>query len=316
MVLSLNGDALSYEQPEVLSAPFYRTPEAAPKFWQKDIFIALGDGRSVSGTAGIRARGSTSKAGFALFRNNRVIEGSGDESYRPEQVFRRSNSYTYQRLFGELHLTGFDVSHTKDGFIWADLQDEFLSALRDELNADDLPLLDQAEGYRSRPRNEDNSSVVSTAIEATARAVETRAAPVVSELRATPPQDDNVPTGLPDIREANSRIIDLQFIEQRWRIVIDLVNDTAAADWLSISDRIEDLRDNEGVLRQMRIRMPLTHPFVMRFAGATLDSLEPILRLAVGVALSEVTARDAGVRMASVIRTNLNELLRVALSTP
>ena len=55
----------------------------------------------------------------AGIRRGRLIEGSHEEGYRPEAVFGRSNSYRYQRLFGELELQGFEVSHTKDGFRWA-----------------------------------------------------------------------------------------------------------------------------------------------------------------------------------------------------
>jgi len=37
---------------------------------------------------------------------------------RPEFIFGTGNSYRRQRLIGEIHLEGFEVSHTKDGFQW------------------------------------------------------------------------------------------------------------------------------------------------------------------------------------------------------
>ena len=55
-------------------------------------------------------------AGFALFRRDRLIQGSGDEGYRPELIFGKPNTFAYQRVFGEIHLDGFQVSHTKDGY--------------------------------------------------------------------------------------------------------------------------------------------------------------------------------------------------------
>src|SRR6185503_7441804 len=92
-----------------------------------------------------------SNAGFALFRRNRVIQGSGDEGYRPEAIFGKSNSFRFQRLFGELHLEGFEVSHTKDGFRWDENEEPFLELLKKDLNSKPMPMLDQAEEYRVRP---------------------------------------------------------------------------------------------------------------------------------------------------------------------
>src|SRR5207247_10447915 len=105
--------------------------------------------------AALRETGSTSGAGFELYRRGRLIQGSADEGYRPEMIFGRSNSFTYQRLFGELQLEGFDVSHTKDGFRWDEHEDVFLEYLKEELNKPPLRLLDQAEGYRVGRRAEE-----------------------------------------------------------------------------------------------------------------------------------------------------------------
>jgi hypothetical protein len=51
-----------------------------------------------------------------------------------------------------------------------------------------------------------------------------------------------------------------------------------------------------------------------RFSGANAEDLEPLLRVAAGLALAETTAREAGVRQAGTILRNLNELLATALS--
>ena len=58
-------------------------------------------------------------------------------------------SHRYKRLFGELHLEGFDVSHTKDGFQWDDNMDAFLELLKEELQSENsIPILKQADKYR------------------------------------------------------------------------------------------------------------------------------------------------------------------------
>jgi hypothetical protein len=73
--------------------------------------------------------------------------------------------------------------------------------------------------------------------------------------------------------------------------------------------------DQQGI-RQVAVRLALAHPFVERFAGADFANIEPMLRIAAGLGLAETAARDAGVRMSSTIRRNLNDLLRNALSKP
>ena len=131
--------------------PITRHPNAEPVLWRKEIDFDFGEGQKATGFAALREKASVSTAGFALFRRNRLIQGSGDEGYRPEAVFGKSNSYRYQRLFGELHLEGFEVSHTKDGFRWEEHEEIFLEFLEQHLNAQPLPLLSQAEEYRVRP---------------------------------------------------------------------------------------------------------------------------------------------------------------------
>lgn len=123
--------------------------------WRKEIDFDFGDGLRAHGFAALFDVASTARAGFALFRRNRLIEGSADEGYRPHALFGNSNDYIFQRLFGELHLEGFDVSHTKDGFRWDNNEEAFLQLLQEELNSEPLPLLKQAEGHRVRPKAED-----------------------------------------------------------------------------------------------------------------------------------------------------------------
>ena len=141
---------MKFDEPDVLVAPPYNSPTSLPIRWYKEIEISLSGNRRVHGFAAIRREASTTHAGFALFRRNRLILGSDDETYRPQDIFGNSNSFRYQRLFGELHVEGFEVSHTKDGFRWDDLEEELLQKLRDSLR-DGMDLLKQADNYRARP---------------------------------------------------------------------------------------------------------------------------------------------------------------------
>jgi hypothetical protein len=237
--------------------------------------------------------------------------GSSDETYRPAEVFGGTNSYRYQRLFGELHLDGFDISHTKDGFIWGDREQAFLSTLRKELDQEPIPLLAQAERYRSRKADPSVERAADKALTATAAAV-TASVGIVGRQTQDAPLTVGPPDRHPESSVVAQRVLDLAFGGTTWQIVIDVTNDPAQTDWLAIADRPSG--EPKNAPRRLGIRVSLTSPFMRRFAGAAAEDLEPLLRLAAGLAMAELTAREAGVKQAGTIIRNLNELLSTALS--
>ena len=316
MELTYGGQTLLYEEPPVLTAPFYRTPDADPVEWRKPIDFDFGEGQRAWGFAALRERASVSGAGFSLFRRNRVIQGSGDEGYRPEAVFGKSNSYRYQRVFGELHLEGFEVSHTKDGFRWEEHEDTFLEFLRDHLDSDPLPLLTQAEEHRSRPSRGSFTLGARAAVDRTAGVIEREVPRVLAGQIDSVPDPAPPPTTLPvALSVAGDRTIDIDLRGHPWRIVLELTTDPAIGPWVSISDRPP--QTTGGVERRcVAVRMSLAHPFTDRFGGTDVARIEPLLRLAAGLGLAETAAREAGVAMVGTVRRNLNDLLRDALSNP
>lgn len=85
----------------------------------------------VSGFVAIMDPGSYQKAGFALFRHDRVVIGGKDCNYKPYQIFKQAQSQISLKLFGELNVNDFPVNQAKDGFIWDDgLEDAFIEALK------------------------------------------------------------------------------------------------------------------------------------------------------------------------------------------
>jgi Histidine kinase-, DNA gyrase B-, and HSP90-like ATPase len=83
-------------------------------------------GKDVRGWVGVLEKGSRAKAGFSILRGDRVIRGWPD-SWRPEVLYGQvqgSNDLVNQRLLGEIHLDGFEVSHTKDDILWMGDEEE------------------------------------------------------------------------------------------------------------------------------------------------------------------------------------------------
>jgi hypothetical protein len=296
----------------MLQAPYFRDKDGPSKLWRKDIAFDFGDGLSAHGFAALREPASTSRAGFALFRRRRLIQGSGDEGYRPAYVFGQSNSYRYQRLFGELHLEGFEVSHTKDGFRWDENEQPFLELLREHLDSDELPLLRQAEGYRSRAARSQLHAAAQQAVTNTTEVMEKRlpgVLPVVADaqLIETPAQET------PEQPRLAGRRFEIQFAGRAWSINVQITNDPAESQWLALTDSGPQA---PGTARRIDIRVSMAHPFMVRFAQADPEEVEGLLRVGAALAVAEVLARDSGVRGAGTIRRNLNDVLRDALSEP
>lgn len=310
--LTFNGELLTYEEPKVLSAPFYKNESGSPIVWKKEIDFDLGGGLRASGFAAIRETASLSCAGFALFRRNRVIQGSGDEGYRPEYIFKKANSFTYQRLFGELHLEGFEVSHTKDGFRWEDNEEAFLELLEEHLDSEPMPLLKQAEGYRVNPKPSELKRAAEAATKHTADVIKQEMPQVIEAQLATPPDNSSPPTVLSKSIQASKRTIDLEINNNPWQITLELSVDPAIEEWVDISNK----PSLSGGVWQVGIRLSLIHPFMTQFSGSDPEKMEIILRLATAIVLAEITAIQSGVRGASTIRRNINQYLKEALSKP
>lgn len=312
MVLRVNGDVLTYKEPAILNAPYHDQEDGDPILWKKDIYLPFGAGFQVQGFAALREVASTSDAGFALFRRDRLIQGSADEGYRPEYIFRKANSFTYQRLFGELHVEGFEVSHTKDGFQWDEYEEIFLEELKKELDKAPLPLLDQAENRRvNRAKAIDLTRGAKTALDSTAKVIKEEIEPVLNELVQAEIHDDKPPQDLPKVTASTQRVIELYVGNTRWKIQIELTTDPSIGDWLSFSDKEPIDTSSERILN---IRLSLVHPFMVNFSGPSPEQIEPLLRLAAGLALAETTVREAGTKGVGLVREQLNDLLRKALS--
>ncbi len=309
--LQFNGEELAYREPKVLKAAHYKDKSGSERVWKKTIEFDFGAGLSVHGFAALRETANTAKAGFSLFRRGRVVEGSGDEGYRPSYIFGSSNSYRYQRLFGELHLDGFEVSHTKDGFRWDENEQPFLELLREHLDSAELPLLKQAEGYRVRVARAQRATIARQAVASTTQAMQTGLPAILLLLAEAEPVD--TPTEeVPHESTLAGRRFDIRFRDKDWSINVELTDDPAESQWLAVSDAAGKIEEP----RRLDIRVSMAHPFMIRFAQTDTEDVDALLRVAAAIAVAEVLARDSGVRKAGTVRRNVNDILREALSEP
>ncbi|WP_093592591.1 ATP-binding protein [Lentzea waywayandensis] len=317
LVLSYDGETLTYEEPEVLVEPYYRDGAEA-KEWRKEIDFTLSSGEHVRGFAALSKVGRTAGAGFSLFRQNRVITGLDDDPWRPSEIFGAGNSFRSQRVFGELHLDDVKVTYSKNGFVWQASEEELISRLREELDAEPLPLLRQAEGYRARKATSQQLQAAKKAMNAMdsafAKAVEQDlperiedsdgpgpvAPPMAEPTLVTVPQPIAAPV--------DERVYQTMANGTSWEIVLRLTDQ--GDEWISLTEIPKTV---DPAPKRLVVEVNVSSAFMRNFSGRDAVETESVLRVAAGVALTIVTARDHGVKNSMYVLHTLNQLMSGSL---
>ena len=320
--LFVDDERLIYEEPKILVTPSYKEPDGPDITWKRKIEIDLGQGKSATGFVAIRETANTRLAGLALFRRNRLILGSVDETYRPQDIFGRPNSYAFQRVFGEIHLSGFNVSHTKDGVKWEESEDEFLRKLRQILTAEDMPILQQVREYRTKKdaRNarqfaaEAGRSVAARFDKKNYLAGVTPGSPTQGSV--TPEPEPEVGSDLPDVgtkleplAESEREEFQFEFVFRGvpWVVKVELAYADKVSDWLSIQSR-PAITDPDP--REVLIRVAMLHPFMAQFPNLDSEGFAAVLNIAATMALSEVIATEFASHHPKAVRQYTNEILK------
>ena len=188
-----------------------------------------------------------------------------------------------------------------------------LELLREHLDEPPIRLLAQAEGHRVRARTTDVRPGAEVAVEKTGRAIETEAPAVLESQLSQSPEPPETPAELPT---AAAGLTSHDRSGGGWSALEDrtrVSNDPAIGDWVFLSDQPRPSGPNPrqlGVRVSWRIRS-CSGSVVLRRLRSSRSS-----EVAVALVLAEVTAREAGLRLAGTIRMRVNDLLRNALSRP
>jgi hypothetical protein len=318
--LFVDEEPMRYDEPPILKAPNYKEPDGLPIEWKKDINIDLGDGKIATGFVAIRETANTKLAGLALFRRKRLVLGSADEAYRPEDIFGRPNTYPYQRIFGEIHLRGFSVSHTKDGVKWEESEEEFLRQLRKELSGDDLPIIQQAREHRTKSGARAVRKEAAVALRSAAESLNAKNITSSQPSQKSPGENVIAPPGVTEQQDEIAEIaaedreeaeIRLQFRTEHWIVRIELSYADDHSDWLTIRNR-PSITDPEP--REVLVRVAMLHPFMSQFPTLDSEGFSAVLKIAAAIAIAEVAATELAERNPSAVRRFTNEILRNHMS--
>lgn len=307
--LHLDGEKLEYEEVEILNFPKVGGESTEVLEWKKEVDFLLPEGGHVKGFVAIRKKANTTHAGLSLMRKRRLIEGSADETFRPQEIFGNSNSYEYQRIFGELHLSGFKVTHTKDAIKWDEGQKEsFLDILLKDIKSEPMNLIAQAQKYRVRgtppPR--------ATLLDAIAAVSETLGVTLVDAIDRIDVEESDITASIPDELE----MPDVEYVEKEitlnsasygsWVVKITGFNDPAVTDFFRLSSAEAD----NGLENRIAVQMNLSHPFATQYLGPNLANLELLLSLTACLCVALSLGKRNGAKSGYII-DYLNEILRI-----
>lgn len=317
LVLTVNGELVRFQEPGVLEAPRYNDPAGEVHRWRKSIDLHLSSGRRVRGFVAIRSIGDSKSAGLALMYRRKVVTGSGEEFYKPPEIYKSGNSFESQRVFGELMMDDFDVTYTKDALVWYDEEEEFIELLRAELDGEPWPLIRQAREYRKRSPEQAAGAAVAQSLDNIVNSlVDTE-----QELFVVDSEDTSSETALdsryqtqvlpgmdisgPPPPEPIGRTVEIDFHGTSWNIELRLVADDAVSRWLTVKKRGD---------RELALTVNQSHPFMRAWCELPGQDLEPVWRVAIALGLAQELARLGGAKMPGMVTENVNRLLRDVMS--
>ena len=318
--ISYNEEPLTFEESKLLVEDL---PDGSKKEWKKNICFEienLGNTYHVNGFVGILETGSVSGAGLTLIRRGRVIVGGYENGYRPEEIFGKSNDFSYQRIIGELNLDDWPVTQTKDAFDWYNgLEDKLI----DELSVQCKDFVKKSQEYRKHgKKNETNiekginslvdsftqsniindveiSSLPTSLIEKIENEIENSTPKTVESN----PEDDELVL-IDNINEkVKGRTITFKCSGNEYKFNFILKEDDPESTWLNIIDGEE-----EGY----NVTLNIKHPFFSPYLSEP-DFLEIMEEFSFAFALAEIEARKTatnGQIDPGRIRLKMNESLK------
>jgi hypothetical protein len=325
----VGGEQLTYEVPEMLVAPFWANSKgpaenSVEKKWVQNFSIELTDTweidldedrpkvpQVIEGWVGILAKGDNRKSGLALTWRGKVIYGAGsmadeasEEIYRPYEIYRTRSSNQFLRLIGEIDVSDMKVTAFKDRVDWKNGQEEeFLSKLAQALNSGDEPLLPMAMHYRATYRGPNITDQIESALNAAVEAVKEEFTKPGSSLTIPIAEtEERIDSTEPHASKPVVKVVEVAPGEELTLEVIDAPFDNRLVSVKAQTD-------------SYKISFNRAHPFVNSFASLPEADLDPVLRFAIAIGLSEVRAKTAGIPSATYYRQMINDLLYGSLST-
>lgn len=320
--ITFRGDHLQFKE----VTPYEETRNGVTTTWKKDIEFSVkhdNNDLTVKGFIAIRLPGSLKDAGFTLIRRGRVIIGGSEKNYRPYEIFGDTNSFVYQRLYGELHMDNWPVTQAKDAFDWnnSGLEEQFIEQLkvftedykqkcsnirvREQIQTEDI-IKQVADSFKSPGIFENvsyqideqieiepptNNVEIVTPVDNTTEVNETETKTVIND------EDNSV-----ELQGGTNIVFNFEYKNTPYSFTIDLDSKNPAAYWISVSEK-----DTNEYTVKINTRHAFFIPFIQKR-----EFIPLITKLAIAMVLSEGEAKKIspdGRIDAEDIRLNMNRIL-------
>ncbi|WP_138275909.1 ATP-binding protein [Rhodoluna limnophila] len=334
-VLVYEGTELRYENPALLTAPFWPTKDgqlegAEPRLWKHTFDKTLSTGKRVTGWYGILETMGRDKSGFFLHYRGKGIAGvvpvapldsrSGHEaegakdaiarsSYKPRRIFGDAGLYPDQSFIGEFDVSDFGKTISTDSPLWSpDEEEEFVEALFLEMTEDDNNnFLKMAKNYRRRGVARETQREIAAAREQEIRRVQESMSGVVEHREVSEnesqhyeaPPSLETPVGVEQVDEGGPTKYTIQDRDDHDHTFnLEFVSDRSA-DFISVYE------DRGGLSHTVRVNS--SHPML---DGIPLDAKTLLLleRIAFALASAEVFLTMMNKQR---VRETMNEHLRL-----
>lgn len=304
----------------LVAAAYYPKGPSEKVRWEKEVSIKLSGGQKVTGKAMVLEKGNTKKAGLYLFRRNRLIIGAA-EPYRPESIFGRSNSFESQRIYGELHLDGFEVTHTKDDIIWGakgDDEETFVEKIKEALSGGRLNLLMQATTFRA-PKLENEEGLAKAARkthdkiekEIISKTKEMEPVTTVPVVPAEPDLLDEPPAPLVAPVQISAKTFETTIGGEEWVFKIE-VDKRKSKDPLFVTTVKRDQVERRGVLKTTcDIKINANNSLAAAYLSRDEEYYEVFVRIAIAMTVAKARCEENGLRYANAFLRYTNEHLNI-----
>ncbi|WCR24866.1 ATP-binding protein [Paenibacillus thiaminolyticus] len=325
VIIRYNGTELTYSDPTIYEEEL---ADGSVERWKRDIKFSVnheGKALTVQGFIAIRIPASVRDAGFTLMRRGRVIVGGPEKNYRPTELFGDSNSYAYQRLFGELYMDNWPVTQAKDDFDWhtSGLEEQFI----ENLLVFSKPFRAKAEQIRVRQRIE-TADVIGKAVDGLQKADVIQGVSITPVIGASsesspptvshPEPDKNKKADKEDEfnNQTNESAIDtgliltgptnyetnFEYMNVKYTFFVEFETSNPLSPWVTLSQSADEVYN---------IKLNMKHTFFKPFIDNKEFSVV-MTKLVIAIILAEVEALKIsydGRIEASSIRNKMNKIL-------
>ena len=282
VVISFNGELLSYDEPRLLEE------SVGDKMvtWKKSLDVMI-RGKRVTGWIGLLEKGKAANAGLNVFRRGRLITGGVGQGWKPWEVYGAPNSFQSQRLVGELNLDRWRISHTKDRIEMSGIDEQELIEYLREVSIDYI-----AKARESRKADSNTAVLTKTAVET-----------IVEQTREELEESDELGTQitiveqgiLPDDDPTETALVEGLLADLGGNIIINFGGTAFPTLSLGLTDQGGEaeplVRVGFPADRELSILINLQHPFVASYVADSEQAMKLLAYFLYVDALVERIAR-------------------------